>query len=448
MVQPHLGKNISVNKQIRWLAVTFILVVIGLLTHVQTGIGRPATCALLLDDDQSAAGYPDYRPVSQALYIPDLSYQAWDVTEHYSFTDQVTTTAPFGEGQPHELIDLYTVPSSSVGAPFVRFRWDFGDGSAWAVTAVPTVTHAYQDYGIYHPQVEVTDVYGHQAVSEPGYVRIGRALLSLKPWYHRLRVTEETVLEIAVSDVITLYNADFTLTFDPAVLQATAVEVGDFFDPAHSQLPLIVQDNQTGLVRVVQSLKPPAEPRSGSGTLARVTLVGAGVGISELRLQNVTLADPNGRNIPATTIGGWAQALTNLGILEGTVTLQGRTDHRGVMVEADGQVVTSDLNGDFLGEVPMGARQVRASHPGYLWARRAVEVVPEETIDLPEIMLRGGDANNDGVIDALDLAIVGAALGSIPPADPRADITGDGRVDANDLILVGLNFGWTAPGPW
>jgi hypothetical protein len=57
-----------------------------------------------------------------------------------------------------------------------------------------------------------------------------------------------------------------------------------------------------------------------------------------------------------------------------------------------------------------------------------------------------GDLNEDGVVDILDLSIIGMSYGAregTPRYNPAADMNKDGRVDARDLALVSLNYGAT-----
>ena len=57
-----------------------------------------------------------------------------------------------------------------------------------------------------------------------------------------------------------------------------------------------------------------------------------------------------------------------------------------------------------------------------------------------------GDANQDNIVDHLDLAILGSAYGSLRAEsgfDPRGDINGDGIVDFRDLAISGANYGNT-----
>lgn len=66
-----------------------------------------------------------------------------------------------------QLVSLTAVPETNTPASFVRYRWDFGDGTPIVETDRPVVSHRYARPGTYKPRVEVTDSWGHQAVSTP-----------------------------------------------------------------------------------------------------------------------------------------------------------------------------------------------------------------------------------------------------------------------------------------
>jgi len=51
-------------------------------------------------------------------------------------------------------------------ADIVQYRWDFGDGSPFRTTAVPTISHIYDEPGTYTLRVEVTDEFGHKGLDE------------------------------------------------------------------------------------------------------------------------------------------------------------------------------------------------------------------------------------------------------------------------------------------
>jgi hypothetical protein len=99
--------------------------------------------------------------------------------------------------------------------------------------------------------------------------------------------------------------------------------------------------------------------------------------------------------------------------------------------------------------VPVGTYEVVASKPGYLEARKAnVIVTANAVLLLPDAQLRGGDANNDCMINIFDLVVVAWNYGSAPPTDVRADINGNGSVEIFDLVLVAVNLDQSCPGAW
>ena len=56
----------------------------------------------------------------------------------------------------------------------------------------------------------------------------------------------------------------------------------------------------------------------------------------------------------------------------------------------------------------------------------------------------GGDVNGDGVVDILDLSLVGWSYGSFegePGYNPDADLNEDGIVDIGDISIVCMNYG-------
>jgi subtilisin family serine protease len=61
-------------------------------------------------------------------------------------------------------VTFRATPTSSAGASFTKFRWDFGDGSHYVTTSGPTVMHKYKRSQSYEVRVEATDGLGHTAV--------------------------------------------------------------------------------------------------------------------------------------------------------------------------------------------------------------------------------------------------------------------------------------------
>jgi PKD repeat protein len=54
--------------------------------------------------------------------------------------------------------------TSSAGASFSTFRWDFGDGSPVVTAGGPTAEHRYRQAGTHLVRVEATDSLGHRTV--------------------------------------------------------------------------------------------------------------------------------------------------------------------------------------------------------------------------------------------------------------------------------------------
>lgn len=144
------------------------------------------------------------------------------------------------------------------------------------------------------------------------------------------------------------------------------------------------------------------------------------------------------------------------GHISGVVRLEGRMNHAGTTVSVPsvpGANAVTDASGCYtIYNVPAGTYTVVAKISRYLFSQKSDVVVNAgATTTLPEVVLRGGDANDDNVVDIFDLVILGLAYNSTP-ADPdwdaRADINNDNAVNLWDLVLVGTNYNRTAPTPW
>ncbi len=129
----------------------------------------------------------------------------------------------------------------------------------------------------------------------------------------------------------------------------------------------------------------------------------------------------------------------------GQVQLQGRTDHRGIVLTSlTGPHTTTDEQGQFglhlLGQVELNLR-----YPGYLDTLVTVKGTDDTVLNLGTIQMIGGDINRDNRIDVLDLSFTAYHLGQ---SSTVADLNGDGRVDILDLSLIAANFGRTGPIRW
>ena len=174
---------------------------------------------------------------------------------------------------------------------------------------------------------------------------------------------------------------------------------------------------------------------------------------SEVSVVDALMSDADGYPITVDEIGHGevCDPLPDAGIV-GTVNLQGRYDHSGVMVSAlldDPGCCSAFTDADgYFKTVPVqvGAYSVTAWKQGYLRARRTdVQYDPGQRTDMGTITLLGGDVVPDDVIDICDVTYIASRFGG---TDPVADITGDGQVNILDLTVTAANFGQSGPIPW
>lgn len=80
----------------------------------------------------------------------------------------VEINGPVTTTEANQEVTLTANAQSNTSTYFFRYRWDFGDGSAIVETDQPSVAHQYANPGTYTPRVEVTNTWGHKAVSSAG----------------------------------------------------------------------------------------------------------------------------------------------------------------------------------------------------------------------------------------------------------------------------------------
>ena len=271
----------------------------------------------------------------------------------------------------------------------------------------------------------------------------------------------EVVVEVVVSGASDLYGVQVEVGFDaPAVLQVRdadgnpdngiQVAAGELLQGAYQGANQA--DNISGAVSFAASLLRPAPPISEDGSLVRIAFEAVGTGSATVTITEAVLVDTDGNPIDATIGDSLTLTVGDAGWIVGRVLLQGRTDHSGATVYADGFKDVTDGTGAFSIAATQGSYTVRTDMPRYLDAQKDdVSVTIGETTGLATVKLPAGDANDDGVINIIDLAIIARAFGSMPTSphwDERADINGDGWVNICDFVLAASNFGRCEPVYW
>jgi hypothetical protein len=118
-------------------------------------------------------------------------------------------------------------------------------------------------------------------------------------------------VDVMISDVVDLYAYQFTLSFDPAVLQATGGTEGSFLAAGGTTFYVPgTPDNTLGTVSfTVGTLLGMLPGVSGSGTLATLSFDALALGDSVLSLSDVVLLDSELADLPFQATGTSVQVV-------------------------------------------------------------------------------------------------------------------------------------------
>lgn len=117
-----------------------------------------------------------------------------------------------------------------------------------------------------------------------------------------LSIGETVAVAVEVTEAVDVKSFEFTLAFNPGVLQVEDVALGDFLAGAFELEPII--DGEAGTVRFGAADLGPGAGKEGDGRLATVTFRAAGVGTSSLTLTDVKLVDSlDQEQVDVTTSG-------------------------------------------------------------------------------------------------------------------------------------------------
>ena len=136
-----------------------------------------------------------------------------------------------------------------------------------------------------------------------GMVSWAQTSLTFVPSSEVLGIGEELLVTIQVNNVADLYGADLRIAFNPAVIQVIEYSPGVAFQPGAMPKPEFVLKNEmnngSGLAQYIVTQLSTA-PQTGSGTVARLRVVGVGTGNTTLQFVNHQLANAEGVAIPNT----------------------------------------------------------------------------------------------------------------------------------------------------
>ncbi|CAM2066765.1 Cohesin domain-containing protein [Sulfidibacter corallicola] len=126
------------------------------------------------------------------------------------------------------------------------------------------------------------------------------AMMSFMPPNLEARQDDTVQVQLFITNVENLRSGEIVVTYDPEVLQAESVQIGQFFD-ARGQRPLLrpAWNNARGRLSMVLSQRESGQPFSGSGILAEMSFRAKAPGNGNLEFVKVSLVDPEGNPLPA-----------------------------------------------------------------------------------------------------------------------------------------------------
>lgn len=228
-----------------------------------------------------------------------------------------------------------------------------------------------------------------------------------------------------------------------------APQRGTFGEPFTSQAHLVAanqSDSAAGRWFGALTLRSPAEALAGQQQFATLTYQAGNAGSATITCQPL-FADRNGlelvsRSSPVTI------TIAFFGSLAGTVAQQGSLDHPNITISATNtdtnatHTSATDREGNFdIPELIAGNYNIQADAERYLPSCTSADISAEQVTTLSPATLRGGDVNDDEIINIADASLLTGVFGeNAPPADIRADINNDGVVNIQDFSILGGNY--------
>ncbi len=127
---------------------------------------------------------------------------------------------------------------------------------------------------------------------------------------------EPIQVPINIRNVRDMYAIDFTLKFDPNIVQVVDADpsidgiqsaLGDFLDPG--LLLFNNANNELGTIHFVMSQYNPSKPKSGDGIILIVSFIGVAEGESPLLIDNVTLSSGQATEIEVQVVNSTLKVL-------------------------------------------------------------------------------------------------------------------------------------------
>jgi hypothetical protein len=132
------------------------------------------------------------------------------------------------------------------------------------------------------------------------------AVLSVVPTSSTVSQGDTFAVDVNIAQVTDLYDFEFDLTFDPAVLQATTVLEGTFLSSGGSTffIPGTIDNTDGTITFNTNTLLTAISGVTGNGVLVEFDFIALANGASSLDVSNVIMQNATGELLDDATTGG------------------------------------------------------------------------------------------------------------------------------------------------
>ena len=289
------------------------------------------------------------------------------------------------------------------------------------------------------------------------------------------QVENKVNVNVRLLDVTGVFGVQTECKVNPQVLQGAGLVEGDGFNQGNS---FIIDDGfQTdGVWRVGTTRLKPNPAITGTAVAYNLSYNVAGEGEGQLECSALAV-DENGVQITLEVVNGTVMILpepgeppvateppppvateeppviVEIGTISGLVAYQNRPNNSGIKVKLLGvanevitEVTTSNDGVYTFPELPIGDYTLEMIAPQHIAVLKPVVIESaNSTVQLND-QLRAGDVDDSGIVDMVDITLVGANFGlEVIPEIGNVDLNSDGWVNVSDLSLAGGNLDLAAP---
>lgn len=388
---------------------------------------------------QSVQAQPDLQAPDPVVIIRELTF--WDAT----YTGYVDASRyekwPFVFDATYDFTITVT-PTSGDLVPLLLLL----DGSGTQITSGTGSLTSSQPAGNYSVQVQPQSGSGFYQLTIRQVGGPGQGAVSTEVTPASLTVGEAATVTVGLNEVpVAGYaSAEFTCTYDPALVSVSNVVVTNLFgtDPATA-----IFDPQNGTL-IVAIAGSNGQKATASGPAFTFTATSLAVGQATITCSaRVSLGDDGLTDLPPSSTVLTINDIVQEGTLNGQVLAS-----KAVTVNLYNPdttlaaTVAANPDGTFSMTALAGTYTVEATASGHLSAEGQATITAGNTTTMPTITLIAGDIDGNGVIDQLDAMTIGMNYNSASP--DAADLNSDGTINVLDLEILAANYRETGPSVW